>query len=206
MLKFKNPGIVPIIFIICATAVLLSLSAWQFKRLAWKEELLSQIETAMSAPAVTSITGDVGYHKALLTGAYINTPPLRFVGTKSNGYVYYVSFKLDDSDEIILINRGWFEAKDGPKIEPGIVTVEGILRPFHEKRRFAPENAPDKNIWFTENVAEIHATTGLTIAPYVLETGKIPPLRNDHLGYAITWLILAILGLVMFALYCKEKP
>ena len=30
-------------------------------------------------------------------------------------------------------------------------------------------------------------------------------MRNDHLGYAVTWFSLAVVGLVMFAFYHRKK-
>jgi surfeit locus 1 family protein len=204
MLKLRYPGIVPILFIICATALLLTMGVWQLQRMAWKEGLLAQIETGINAPVATSVTGDVAYRKAQLTGRFMEEQSLHFVGTKSGGFVFYTPLKLSSGEGVVLVNRGWFAGHEAPKAEKAVVTIEGVLRPFRDKRRFSPNNAPEKNIWFVENSAEMNAATGLTLAPYILETGTLPALRNDHLGYAITWFTLAVIGLVMFGIYFRK--
>jgi surfeit locus 1 family protein len=60
-------------------------------------------------------------------------------------------------------------------------------------------------------------TVGVELTPIIVEAvgeaqkniyptpsdGKIS-LRNDHLNYAITWFSLALIGLVMFAIYHRQ--
>ncbi len=77
-----------------------------------------------------------------------------------------------------------------------------------------PDNQPEHNLWFYEDLPAIEQNTGLTLLPLVVEmTGAhkanvypIPNdsatvLRNDHLEYAITWFSVMLIGLIMFAFY-----
>lgn len=109
--------------------------------------------------------------------------------------------------------------------------IEGIIRPTYKPRLFSPSNHPDINIWFSEDVEamkqslmgtwsadEQHAD--FNYVPYVIEVtienpmkgtptpkpnNQKPRLRNDHLGYAVTWFGLALVGVVMFWFYCYRR-
>jgi surfeit locus 1 family protein len=217
-MKFRKPQLVPLLFIAATVAVLASFGAWQVQRLAWKEGLIAQIEAAQAAQALTqlppSLTG-LEYRNVTLTGNFMNGKSLRLVGSLAGvgpGFFVLTPLKLKDN-RIILVNRGF--APEGMEGAPaGVQTVNGILRPPRGKRAFVPENQPEKNLWLTEDISTMSKTTGLDLLPLIVEVtgareqgvypmpgdGKIK-LRNDHLGYAITWFSLAALALIMFAVY-----
>ncbi len=217
-MKFRQPELIPLLFIICSTLLLGTLGAWQVQRLQWKNALLASIEEAQSKETLGNLPQDVeglAYRNVVITGRYMNDKALRLVGRKENmraGFFVLTPFVLEDDGRVILVNRGYAEeGKENPL--DGMQTVKGILRLPREKRPFAPQNQPDKNVWFYEDIEAISGLTGTQLLPYVVEAtgddrqtqplvsnGKIS-LRNDHLGYAITWFCLAVVGLVMFAFY-----
>jgi surfeit locus 1 family protein len=198
-MKFRKPELIPLLFMIVATLVLVMLGAWQVQRLQWKNALLAEIEHAQSQETLGSLPQDasgLAYRKVnMRAGFFVLTP-----------------FILEDDGRAILVNRGYEEeGKENPA--DGVQTITGILRPPREKRPFAPENQLDKNLWFYEDIAAISGIIGSPLLPYVVEAtgndrhtqplvsdGKIS-MRNDHSGYAITWFSLALVGLVMFAFY-----
>jgi surfeit locus 1 family protein len=128
----------------------------------------------------------------------------------------------------ILVNRGWVppEKKDpGSRSAANInapVTVEGVIRVFNKKGLFRPDNNPEKNIWFWYDVPAMARAEKLELLPVVIDAtritdssgaslsgGPIPfPLeiniRNDHLGYAITWFLMGLTGIVMFGVYYRK--
>ena len=103
-----------------------------------------------------------------------------------------------DADEIIV------SAKVAGRVE-----LTGIVRRNQERRQFAPENAPDKNVWFFVDVPLMRKLAGAAPDPkldaFFLEADAAPnpggvpmggqtrlDIPNDHLQYAITWFLLAL--------------
>ena len=218
-MRFRKPEIIPTLFITIATIVLLSLGFWQIERLKWKENELAHIKKAQSEDALGNLAEDltgVEYHTVLLTGTFLNDKMFHLVGKpQGEGAGFYVitPLKLDDDGRIILVNRGF--APVGTEGAPeNLQTVRGIIRPNRPHRMFMPNNLPEKNVWFYEDIEEMSKIVGEPVLPLLVEAtgeskkgeypapsnGKIT-LRNDHLNYAITWFLLSIIGLIMFAAY-----
>lgn len=221
--NFRKPQLVPLIFIIVAEIVLLSLGGWQVQRLAWKNAQVAEIEAAQNLPALGNLPDSVDgllYRKVMLTGSFQYDKVLHLIGRQQGGFAGYfmlTPFVLDDDGRVILVNRGFAPVGKESRVG-GLQTVEGVIRPVREKRFFAPENVPEKNVWFYEDIKAISKAVGAEITPVVVEAvGKVPSgtypipsdgkiqMRNDHLGYAITWFSTAIIGLVMFAFYHRKK-
>lgn len=134
--------------------------------------------------------------------------------------------------EYVLVNRGWVppDHKDPAARKAGNPTgkvrVEGVIRTNVERgwlwRKFF-SNLPEKNIWLWYDLPAMQHHTGLTMLPVIIDATRITrtdgtpltdgptpfPLeiniRNDHLGYAITWFLIGISGLVIYACYYLEK-
>ena len=98
------------------TAVLLfsALGWWQLERAAYKEAIELKFEQRLVEPyqllsSPDDLT-DIEYRKLLLKGRYDNTRNLLVDNQLHRGRAgYYVltPLLLDDSDKIILVNRGW---------------------------------------------------------------------------------------------------
>ncbi len=218
-MRFRKPELIPTLFIIGATILLFGLGFWQVQRLQWKNEQVAHIEEAQKMDALGTLPDDLSgieYRAAILTGTFLNDKMFHMVGhPQGEGPGFYVvtPFRLEDDGRVILVNRGF--APDGHENPvDGVQTVRGIIRPNRPHRTFMPDNFPDKNVWFYEDIPAMSKTTGAELLPLLLEQtgdvqknvypapsdGKIT-LRNDHLNYAITWFALGIIGLIMFAAY-----
>jgi surfeit locus 1 family protein len=222
---FRCPQVVPLLFIIVATITTSGLGVWQLKRLAWKEDIVAAAVQARDLPVLGSLPPEIDgitYRKVNLTGTFLYDKVLHMIGRQEGnfpGYFMVTPFKLEDDGRIILVNRGFSPV--GKESRPaGEQRVEGIIRPFRDKRYFAPANVPEKNVWFYEDVPAMSKSSGLELTPLMVEVvakvgspkGEFPIagkgevlLRNDHLGYAITWFGLSLVGLVMFAFYHRKK-
>lgn len=218
-MRFRKPELIPLLFIIGAIALFSGLGIWQVKRLAWKNSLLAEIAHQQSLPALGTLPQDTSgleYRNVKLTGTFLYDKTLRRAGGmqyEDPGFFLITPFKLEDDGRIILVNRGF--APGGKAAMPaGVQTVSGIVRPILKRRLFSPSNAPDKNIWFYEDIPAMAKATDLALTPVVVEAvGKqqrgvypIPSdgtifIYNHHLQYAITWFALALIALVMFAFY-----
>jgi surfeit locus 1 family protein len=223
VMHFRKPELIPVLFIIAAEIVLIGLGGWQVERLAWKNNLISAIEKAQAEAPLTGLSKDISaleYRNVELKGHFSNEKTLREVGGKQDekpGFFLLTPFTLGDGSTI-LVNRGFAPEGKAPDAK-GAQTVKGVLRPLRiRKLFFLPDNQPEKNIWISEDINAMSAKTGVTLLPLIIEAtgphekniypipsdGKIV-LRNDHLGYAITWFSLALIGMVLFGIYYREK-
>lgn len=220
-MRFRTPEPIPLLFIITAVMVLIGLGLWQTARLAWKNDLIATVRQAQSHPALGTLPEKLDgfeYRHVVLTGTFLHNQTLHKAGGKQGepyGFFLLTPFRLEDDGRTVLVNRG-FSPPGKESMPEGVQTVYGILRPLHGKRFFSPENKPDDNLWFYEDLAAMSQQTGIELLPLMVEAtgahgrgiypipsdGKIV-LRNDHLGYAITWFSLALIGIGMFALYYR---
>lgn len=225
-MRFRKPELFPLVFMIGAVLLLTSLGVWQVERLQWKKTLIAQVEQVQHAPALGTLPqalDGLDYHNVALTGTFLYDKAMHMIGVPHSqlpqdngpGFLVLTPFRLEDDGRIILVNRGFAPLNKEARPE-GVQTVTGILRPTRGKRLFSPSNQPQKNVWFYEDVPAMAQYTGLQLTPLMVEaTGKaqkgvwpIPSdgsisLRNDHLGYVITWFSLAIIALVMFGIYYR---
>jgi surfeit locus 1 family protein len=124
---------------------------------------------------------------------------------------------------LVLVNRGFINGRMDvvksvlEKQKSKDVTIEGVLRDPRQQRYFMPDNQYDKRVWMYEDLATLEKELSKPVLPLVIEEttackdcsmirsdGRVR-LRNDHLGYAITWFSLTFIGLVMFAIYHRKK-
>lgn len=215
-------------FVAAAVAVLLSLSVWQFRRLAWKETLMVQYEAAEKAePVAIASLAPFGpedeFRKVILTGEWVRDKELHLGGRRYKTETgYQILAPLHTPEGVYLINRGWVPTaqKDAARPLPeGEVTLAGVLRFPRAARMFTPANHPEKNFWFTIDIPAMEKATGLDLADITVDlrdTGggerdtPIPPesnaqMRNDHLEYALTWLMLAVAAGVVGWLRLKRS-
>jgi surfeit locus 1 family protein len=214
-----------LLFGLAGVAVLVALGVWQVQRLAWKTALIAGVEARLAAAPVP-----VPPHPDPLADQYrrvrasgVIEPGELHVYTPAPGggagYRVIVPLKLPDGRRILL-DRGFVpvEAKDAPR-RLGPIAVEGSLRWPQESDRFT--SPPDRagNVWFardvgpmaealgTEPVLLVAARTDDPAGPLPLPVGV--NIRNDHLGYAITWFGLAAVwaGMTGYGLWrIKRRP
>ena len=223
--SFK-PRFVPLFFFLAALAILLSLSTWQFKRLVWKTNLIEyRVKKFESAPIFLEDLKNPKeneFQKVIVNGELLNQlemhmPHLSKRG--NNGYHILVPLK-SKSEKAIIFDSGWvpLNKKDIKTRKENIILgkneFEATIRMPGKKGYFTPENDELKNIWFYVEPSKMEKFTGLNLEKdYYLQTTKsgtngVPKanqtkvyLRNNHLGYAITWLMIAfgLVGVFFFA-------
>lgn len=189
-----------------------------------KEAPLTQL------PSTPEALQDKHFYSVELTGYYMNQPEFDIAARYFNsklGYSILTPFIIDegpDTGKIVLVNRGWIPAalKDDASARKAItdekITIRGRIRLSNERNRFTPQNQPERNVWFGRDVADMAAFSQLQFEPLTLDiTGVQDPailpvpsdetvqLRNDHLGYAITWFGIGI-GMLVITLLYHRKP
>jgi surfeit locus 1 family protein len=200
-----------------ALALLIGLGVWQLKRLAWKENLLSEIASRTKAPAVSLDAGLASARDPEFTRVTVQCPGLataRFVAIYSvrDGEAGDRLVSLchpADSRLALLVDRGFVvgtvSARPAQTGGNAPVTVTGLLRRGDHGNSFTPP--PQDGRFFSRDLAAIGKALGAdrALAPLMLsaETSSNPewkalipaPLPSDipnrHLEYALTWFGLA---------------
>ena len=214
-----NRIIVPLLFGVIGTAILLSLGTWQMQRLEWKRGILNEIETRIDGapePLPTMIDPtEQKYQPVSLSGVYGDGEVHVLVSVKRRGAGYRVIAPFTtDTGRSVLVDRGFVDLEDKDAIRRlGDTEILGNLHWPDDRNSSTPENDTAKNIWFARDVGALAEELGteplLVIArqetpadqgimPLPVSTEGIP---NDHLQYAITWFSLAAVWTLMTAVY-----
>lgn len=218
----------------CAIAVLLALGFWQLHRLQWKQALLTEIVSKLSAEPVTlqaavdrlSAGQPVEFLKVAVRGSFRHQAEARMIAVFDGGPGWEIVTPLTTEDgHYILVDRGLapdagLESIDRPN-EP--VDLLGVLRGHQSGRgMFSPDNDAANGRWYWWDVpAMLQASkppAGLKPVPLILHRmpmhqdrglpqAVLPEagLTNNHLQYAITWFALAIVLLAVAGLYIRGQ-
>ena len=195
------------------SAALVALSVWQVQRLAWKEDLIARIETRMRAEPTglpeTPTQAEDNFLSVRVTGSFGAEALHMLTSARPGGPGYKVIAPLEtDEGRRVLVDRGYIPEADADKpLDLGPVTVTGTLLWPDEADSFTPDPNLERNIWFArepERMAEALNTEPVLIvanAPTGAPSPRPQPvgvnLPNNHLQYAITWALLAVLWLGM---------
>ena len=213
--KFKNKEYifqtkaVPLIAFVVALSILLGFSLWQFKRLKWKNDLIdirvSMYEGEVKPLEDISEPSKSEFQKTSVKGKLLNEfeyymPALSKKG--NNGFHILVQFQTDENK---------FDNEEKEFI--------AVIRSPGRKGYFQPENDPLKNFWFFVEPTLMEKQLKFSLEKnFYLEAVNNGPngfplgnqtriyLRNNHLQYALTWLMLALglIGVYFFASIKKK--
>ena len=207
--------IVPLLFGLVGSAILISLGVWQMQRLTWKEAVLADIEARIiAAPVAIPAMPDPVVDKYLpvtargeITGDEVHV----LVSQKQIGAGYRIiaAFELLDGRRVLL-DRGFVKVQQKKAMRPtGMSQVVGNLHWPDEKGSSIPEPDLKAEIWFARDVPALAAHLNTEpvliiarnvdladdpVAPLPVDSASIP---NDHLQYALTWFSLALIWMVM---------
>ena len=126
---------------------------------------------------------------------------------------------LTKDNRYILVNRGWIKEKKKIREDNQIFFIEGIIKEDNIKNIFTPNNSLKENSWFYINTSEMSEFTNLNLVNgifielinirpnkgFLLINESVPKMTNNHLQYAITWMLLSILFLIMNYIYLKKN-
>jgi surfeit locus 1 family protein len=229
--SFK-PRLFPLFAFIVALSILLGLSGWQIKRLNWKTDLISQRISSFESDPISFINLNQPekneFRKVFVEGQLLNEfemymPALSKRG--NNGFHILVPLKTT-SGKFIIYDTGWVPLKIKEKekrllnISKNSQTFEAVIRTSGRKGYFQPDNDTDTNTWFFVEPELMSEYLKMNFEnEYYLEAVKNGPngfplgnqtriyLRNNHLQYALTWLMIAcgLVGVFFFANIKKIK-
>ncbi|MCF2906345.1 SURF1 family protein [Octadecabacter sp. CECT 8868] len=205
----------PLVIGLGGIAVLLWLGFWQVERLAWKEGVISDIQDRVAQdpvplPEIVDPASD-NYLTVIMQGAATGAE-IRFLdsGTAAGtGHHIISAFELTDGRRVML-DQGLLPlyAEEGEALTDE-VTVQGNL--VWPDDTADPLNVGDE--WYARDVdamaqaletepvfVVLSAATAYDarLTPLPVDTRNI---KNDHLEYAITWFLLAVVWLSMTTFY-----
>jgi len=221
------------LLVIAAIGVMIRLGIWQLDRLEWRRAFNARVTSQLQAEALDLNASqpveslyEMEYRSVIVTGTYdFNHEVLlrNQVWDNHLGYHVLTPLLIDGTDWVVLVDRGWIPFEDGTPAsrsqyqEPGIVSVQGMIRRGQEKPDFGgvtdPTLAPGEtrlDAWNVVNVVRIQQQSGLNMLPvYILQAPEsawtelpyrsLPELEiseGPHMGYALQWFTFAaILGL-----------
>ena len=202
------------LFTILGLFILCTLGTWQLQRLAWKNEIISKLESAYENVESTPINleeitaGEFTYGR--INGIFMPDKAILLGPRTSNkkiGNDLLVPLKVGNGT--LIVNMGW---TSGPLNEQPIhhlkgkkVWFEGLIR-TPKWNAFTPENLPEKDAWYKADTKEIANAKGLNAPfPFILRAetashkfdAKLPNNQrllpnNNHLQYAFFWFAMAV--------------
>ena len=214
--------ILPLVFGIVGTAILVSLGNWQVRRMAEKEAFLADIDARIGdVPVAIPATPNPGADRMLAvtaTGTFTAEELHFLVSVKKVGAGYRIVSAFEtEGGRRIMVDRGFVPTsnKDASRFI-GPATVTGNLHWPDERDSYTPENDLAGNIWFAREVPLM--ADALQTEPILLiarevskkDTGVTPPpldssgIPNDHLEYVVTWYGLAIVWVAMTLYYLRR--
>ena len=208
----------PLIVGLGGIAILLSLANWQMDRLAWKEDILANITSKLDAPAVPLLErpdSELDNYRSVIFEGQPTGEELRVLdsGTAAGtGHHIISAFETTDGRRV-MVDQGLLGINDAdaqvmaPMIET--ITVQGNLIWPDD-----PDTQPAQgDEWYTRDVDAMALV--LNTEPMLIQLSaasqydpRLIPLavdirniKNDHLEYAITWLLLAVVWGAMTMFY-----
>jgi surfeit locus 1 family protein len=203
-----------------------ALGVWQLERLAWKNALVAAVaERATAAPSDLSGDGTWDdftpeqdeYRRVVASGRFDHAAETLVQAVTAYGGGFWVVTPLVLPDgRSVLVNRGFVppeQREPGTRPGPGgEVRVTGLLRQSEPGGGFLRSNDPAGERWYSRDVAAIAADKGVgNAAPFFIDSEAGAPgtypiggltvlsFPNNHLVYALTWFVLALMLVGGFA-------
>lgn len=195
MMAVRKAGLLwPTVLSVGALAVLIGLGTWQMQRLAWKNNLISQIEERVVAAPVPFEEAlerarkgeDLEYTRVAVSGSFMPGRERHLWVATSAGPGWHVFAPLvTRAGPIVVVNRGFVpDARRAASTRPeprltGEVMLVGLFRKPEVKATFTPDNDVARNIWHWRDLAGMAQSmlpeTGNQLAPFFLDAEKGAP-------------------------------
>jgi surfeit locus 1 family protein len=226
--------LIPAAITLCGLAVLIALGTWQLERKAWKADLIANLTQRAAAPPVplpppqswdrldreqmeftrvrvhADFTGE-GDELVYTSGSVLRDD------VKAPGYFVFSAGRLPDGRQVV-VNRGYTRDKSYP-VRTGIEEIVGYLRWPEPPSWFVPPGRDTSGVWHVRDHRAMANLRGWdNVAPfYVEQESPVPPggvphpaalhpkLPDNHLQYALTWYVLAVVLAAVFAVWAIQR-
>lgn len=229
--RLLGPGIAALV----AFGILVSLGTWQLHRKEWKEALIASLERQMKAkplplpePSSNLLLGNAEFRKVSLRLEFLSDkkPALLYTGAsalredvKQPGYFVFAPARLTDG-RVVVINRGYVPLDRADAVaSPAPTEITGYIRLRETPGSFVAAHDSKGEIWFVRDPQAMAAQLqwGPVEAFYIDQEAPAPAsglprpgpltvkLKNDHLGYALTWFGLAAALAAVFSAWAIRE-
>lgn len=210
--------IFPLVVGVGGVAVLLWLAFWQLERREWKDGIIADINARLGAapiPLQDSVLPEVDNYVSVIIEGAATGEEIRFLdsGTSAGTGHHIISAFVTTQGRRVMLDQGLMEINDADAraMDPltDVVTVQGNL--------IWPDDIsnqpPSGDEWYARDVVAMSEALGTEpiliqlsaasqydprVTPLPVDTHNI---KSDHLEYAITWLLLAVVWLSMTLFY-----
>ena len=224
-----TPGLLPTLVTVALLLLLFGLGKWQLERAAWKQALIDrELEISQQTPQplldVLAAGGVLDFRPVVARGRYDLDRQLLLdnrIHEGRPGYQVLTPLRLDGSDSIVLVNRGWLPlgrsraelpALPGPD---DVIPVSGSLARLPEKI-FRLDDAEEPMSGWPQVIQHvefgaIEQRLGDAVLPVILQLGNEQPhgFSRDwkpvygigpekHTAYAMQWFTLALVLLIIY--------
>lgn len=188
--------VIPMIFVVACVAGLIALGTWQVERLHWKEGLIAELDSKLSAkpadlpprerwPQLSAASDE--FRRVAFPAEFLDEEALVYSTGSSlrpdvsgPGYWVFSPARLTGGS-LVLVNRGFVpdgkqDRKTRPQGQPqSVVEVVGAMRWPEQRGSFTPNDEPAKNLWFARDPASMAAAKNWgTVAPFYIDQ-EAPP-------------------------------
>jgi len=217
--------------IIAVTIVLamVRLGFWQLDRAEQKQVIVNQLESRAEQAAtpieqlfVVRNNDDLRFRKVSFKGRYLTNRDFFVDNQVVNGQVGYqvfTPFRVNASDQLLLVARGWVPVGESRDVLPKISTSPAELM-LYGRLNMAPQKPPlwnDKypvssgSVWQYLPISDVENVLQVKLFPLVVELApdendnstfirKWPEISDEwvakHQGYAFQWFAMALAFLV----------
>jgi surfeit locus 1 family protein len=234
-----SPKLITSLLALVFISVFVFLGFWQLDRAEQKRTLYAEFENRQSAKAMdfnqaknNQLDKEALIWKRLSArGEFLERYQILLdnqVQDTHAGYNVYTPFRLDQSELVVLVNRGWLLADTDRKVSPeliitnGVVKINGMAKEIPKTGLLLKETPPEQMNETTYrvqriNIAEIEKLTKVKLLPYIIrlepesEYGYVRKWRlpgsgeTMHNGYAFQWFAFATALLIIYLLLNIKK-
>jgi surfeit locus 1 family protein len=214
--------ILPALFGLLGTGILVSLGMWQLDRAGQKAALIAEMEerifdAPIPLPAQPNPDTD-RYRPVRAEGRFLPDHSFVLAAQRDRGPGFHLISVLETDDgRRVLVDRGFLREADRPTMIPesGPVQIVGNLHWPRDTNRFTPSFDAGRNLFFGRDVGPLMARLGTEPVLIILrasDEGSAPTrpvpvdqvsIPDNHLGYAVQWFLMALAwaGMTLFFLW-----
>ena len=200
---------------------LLSLGMWQLNKHHIKNQKKSFIDLKLNAEPkkLNNLNLNINEAEVInIKGEIIENKSLFFEPRTYKGIVgYHKLIPLRIDNRYILINRGFTKKKEKKDFsKQKIENIQGIIINFPKPKFFELKNDIKGNIWYTLQLEDISKYLNIKLVPFLIyeinnSSDKLINVKPNylseinHLNYAVTWFMLAVVLGFIFILFMRKK-
>jgi len=234
-----RPRLITSLLTLVLLGLFIFLGCWQLDRAEEKRDLYAEFETRQSGDLINlnQIDNDsLGFDNLLwrpikASGHFLESYQVLLDNQVENtkaGYYIYTPLSLDDSSNIVLVNRGWLAAEGDRKTIPklimseGSVNIKAVVKDIPKTGLLLKEQPPElmsEGVYRVQRIDldELADLTNTNLLPYIVRLSsdskhgyhrqwRLPGSGESvHNGYAFQWFAFATALFIIYLLVNTKR-